>query len=309
MEMDKQMTFIQEQRLNLEKMERAARIEIEEQKIADINKSLKEEEQDDEERRSLSRGMAHSVGLPTQFGAVPRTRPERQEECVCRSTSRVHTQNNSDDPIHLLAEIALRSHLPKSEPEMLDGCDITRFLSFLQAFDRLIACNTRSNSDLYYLEKYILGEPREPVRSCLHMDPDLGCREARRLLIHEYENEFQIANALIQKIQDWPQIKANDPPGLKKFSVFLRSCENYLQTVSALNQLNSPFQIQEIIMKLPFQIRERWTNQAYHLIQQNGRVLFGDLTHFVNRQANIASLPGFGDINDKKTERRSPFSL
>ncbi|XP_059091089.1 uncharacterized protein LOC131886706 [Tigriopus californicus] len=261
----------QEERERLNRLERDARAESEKKRISDISAKL------------------------DQFDAIDRN---KEQELFGRGNE-AHSVIRSSHQIDLLAEIALRSHLPKSEPEVFDGTDLTRFTSFMQAFDRLIACNTKSPSDLlYYLEKYTQDEPRELVRSCFHMNPTDGYQEARLLLKKEYGNEFQVANAFLQKIQKWSNIKNDDIAGLKKLSIFLRGCENYLKTVSGMNQLNSPSQIQDIIMKLPMKLRERWRNRAFYLLENKGFVEFKDLSDFVHLQASIASVPIFGDIKD-----------
>lgn len=52
---------------------------------------------------------------------------------------------------------------------------------------------TKSNQDvcLYFLEQYTLGQPRELVHSCQHMDAQRGYLQAKTLLKEHFGNEFK----------------------------------------------------------------------------------------------------------------------
>lgn len=61
--------------------------------------------------------------------------------------------------------------------------DPLQFEFCIQAFEYSIEGKTDNNQDqLYFLEQYTGGQPRELVRICIHMNPDQGYKEARRLL-------------------------------------------------------------------------------------------------------------------------------
>lgn len=92
--------------------------------------------------------------------------------------------------------------------------------------------------------------------------------------------------------------RKKEPAAMKKLSVFLQGCRNYLRGGCALNQLNSPSQLQEIVRKLPYKIREKWKTFAYDLVEKNGCVTFLNLSDFVSKQTNVMTLPVFADIKD-----------
>lgn len=60
-------------------------------------------------------------------------------------------------------------------------------------------------------------------------------------------------------------------------------------------------QTSNIMMKLPYKVREKWRSHACDLQERRGcRVLFIDLVNFVEKQVRIASDPLFGNIQDSK---------
>ena len=82
---------------------------------------------------------------------------------------------------HLLKHQQL-SLLPSRDIPIFHG-DPLQYKSFIRAFEHAIETKTDSSHDrLHFLEQYTAGQPRELVRSCAHMDPKSGYKEAKRLL-------------------------------------------------------------------------------------------------------------------------------
>ena len=71
---------------------------------------------------------------------------------------------------------------------MFDG-DPLNFMPFMRAFEHGIEDKTSSHQDrLYYLEQYTSGQPKDLVRSCLHMEARRGYAEAKKLLKEHFGN-------------------------------------------------------------------------------------------------------------------------
>ena len=195
-----------------------------------------------------------------------------------------------------------RSLLPKREPDTFDGTDLLKYRPFMQSFQHLIASKTDSDSErLYYLEQFTKGIPRELIRGCLQMEPSDGYIEALTLLEKRYGNEFAIADAYIQQLEAWPQIRQEDGKALEAFAVFLTSCGHYVANTTSLNHLQSPKEIHAIIMKLPYKVRERWRAQACNILDKGKDIKFQDLVEFVNSQSRLVNMPVFGDIKDHRS--------
>lgn len=64
------------------------------------------------------------------------------------------------------------SLLPTRETPVFDG-DALQYRSFITAFEQGIECKVDNLQDkLFYLEQYTKGQPRQLVRSFLHIDPE-----------------------------------------------------------------------------------------------------------------------------------------
>ena len=82
---------------------------------------------------------------------------------------------------HLATAIAL----PEPEVRKFKG-DPLEFKTFLMAFDARVQSRVTNSADrLYYLDQHLIGEPKELISGCLHIEPDEGYKEARCLLQRE----------------------------------------------------------------------------------------------------------------------------
>lgn len=175
---------------------------------------------------------------------------------------------------------------------------------FIRAFEHGVESKTESNRDrLYFLEQYTSGQPCEFVRSCLHMDEELGYGEARKLLKEHFGNEYHISVAYIDKALNWPTIKADDGEALNALALFLSSCSNAMTESEYMEELDNVANMRAIVSKLPYKLKEKWRNVAFDLEEQKARrPKFKDLVKFVNTQAKVALHPLFGDIKDDKSK-------
>lgn len=72
---------------------------------------------------------------------------------------------------------------------------------------------------MYYLEQFTRGQPREIVRGCLHLTADEGFAVAKTLLKEHFGDQFKIAAAYMEKVTDWPSVKAEDIKSLKAYGL------------------------------------------------------------------------------------------
>ena len=121
-----------------------------------------------------------------------------------------------------------------------------------------------------------------------------------------YGSQFDIANAFLDKIETWPNIKPEDGHALEKFSVFLASCENYTEDIGALNQLHSPKELQMILQKLPYKQREKWRTHALKLIEVGQSVSFSELVRFITRESKLLNMPVFGTLKGPRGKADQP---
>ena len=172
---------------------------------------------------------------------------------------------------------------------------------FISAFESLVEARTFSSTDrLYYLEQFTAGDVKELVRSCHHLPPDEGYDQARWLLKKKFGDEYRVASAYETKALDWPNIKPEDGAALNLFSIFLTSCRNALASSRYISNFDQPGNIQKLVFKLPYSLRERWCRTADDVMEFQARpVEFSDFVAFVNSEVRVITNPVFG----KKVER------
>ena len=198
-----------------------------------------------------------------------------------------------------------KSVLPKKLITVFDGSDITKFKIFMLNFERIIETKCDNSADkLIYLDQYTSGKAQKLVRSCNHYDADIGYGKAKKLLLSEYGNEFKVAHAYIEKLDNWPVIKNEDAEALQELSIYLLDCYHYLENMSLCNQLQSPKEIMNVVRKLPYRFRERWRRRTHAVLSKDENVCFKHLVDFVQQEVSVLKQPLFGSISDEVVSNR-----
>lgn len=240
----------------------------------------------------------------TQSGSNPGEHPQ-----VTCSASRNNEQNNitaimerQNEITALLVQQHCLSSLPKKEIQVFDGNPL-QYQTFIKSFEHNIESQTPNPKDgLYYLEQYTTGQPRELIRSCLHMAADRGFTTAKSLLQQHFGNEFKIATAYMDKALSWSSIKPDDTKSLQAYALFLRGCCNAMEDINYMYELNLPTNMLNIIRKLPYRLRDKWRTAACDLHERKKqRATFKDLVNFLEKQVRIETDPVFGNIKDTPT--------
>ena len=221
-----------------------------------------------------------------------------QLEAVTLQRQQTALQAQQNRIVELLAVNQNKTKLPQPRVPIFDGNPVD-YRSFIRAFESLIESRTCNSTErLYYLEQYTTGDVKELIKSCHHLPPDVGYQEARKLLKKKFGDEYRVASAYESKALSWPPIKSEDGTALNKFAIFLSSCKNALAGSQYASKFDQPGNIQKLIFKLPFNMRERWRRSADDIMERQLRpVEFNDLVAFMDREARIATNPVFGNIS------------
>jgi len=196
-----------------------------------------------------------------------------------------------------------KAELPKKEITIFSGDDITEYRAFIQNFNRTVLKKCENPADsFYYLEQYTSGMARELVKSCNHNDEAVAYEQAISLLEEEYGNEHRTATAYLQRLENWPTIKSEDGEALRKLSIYLLTCSNNMGSMNTINQLNSPKEIMNVVMKLPYELRKSWRNRTMELTENKKCVEFRHLVEFVRKHSKLTNQPLFGKIKDSGRE-------
>lgn len=220
--------------------------------------------------------------------------------CMGNPATQNHGQNHPAvvQPNHMKQlidsqnQLAAAMSLPQPEVPKFRG-EPTEYNAFIMAFDaRIVSRVTNSSDKLYYLDQYLLGEPKELIGGCLFMHPDEGYQQARHILAKEYGDPFKVATAYVNKVISWPTVKFDDSTGLRSFAVFLMKCKNAMMGLSHMTVLNHAPNMQNAVQKLPSYLQNKWRDHVLKLRLNNARAAnFRDLVHFVQFAAEAANDP------------------
>ena len=101
-------------------------------------------------------------------------------------------QQQTETLISTHQQLTTSMALPQPSINIFKG-DPLEYRTFVMSFDTRIQYRVTNSADqLYYLNQHLSGEPKDMVEGCLHMDPDKGYSEARRLLKQEYGDPYKI---------------------------------------------------------------------------------------------------------------------
>ncbi len=131
------------------------------------------------------------------------------------------------------------------------------------------------------------------------MSAEQGFRKAKNLLKEHFGHEFKITAAYMEKALNWPAIKPDDINGLQAYALLLRGYCNVMVNLQYMDEINVSSNLKNIMMKLPYRLREKWRTTACELQERNGcRLKFIDMVDFIEHQVKILTDPLFGDIKD-----------
>lgn len=214
----------------------------------------------------------------------------------------VGIMQRQNDITTLLVQQNLASALPARQIPVFDG-DPLQYHAFMRAFQNGVEEKSNNYSDcLHFLEQYTKGPPKEIVHSCQHLPPEQGYQRAKDLLIEHFGNEYYISAAYMDKAFSWTPIKREDVKALQAFALFLRGCCNATEQIQHMRDLDIPSNMRNIVLKLPYGLREKWRSTACDLLERHGqRAMFSDLVGFIEKQVRTATDPLFGNIQDTQT--------
>ena len=172
----------------------------------------------------------------------------------------------------------------------------------MRAFGRV----TDSADRLYCLDQHLVGEPKELISGCLHIEPDEGYKEARRLLQRKYGDPYKDSTAYMSRLTEWPILKYDDGPALKSFYIFLSKCNCAMKTISHVAVLNHPPNMQAVVQKLPFALQTKWRENVVKTRRKDGKVAsLTELVEFLEYAAESANDPIYGKEALNKARQRT----
>ncbi|KAL0152844.1 hypothetical protein M9458_051849, partial [Cirrhinus mrigala] len=241
----------------------------------------------------------HSVQQPSSSSITPfqLSASFSGQQFSNRGGNMVRLMERQNEIAVMLVQQCNTSLLPHRDILPFDG-DPLQYQSFIRSFEEVVEKRANNYGDcFYFLEHYTRGQPRELVRSCQHMASTQGYLRAKALLKEHFGNELKILSAYMDKVLSWKAIRPEDTRALQDYHLFLRACCNAMDDVRYMKELNLATNMQTILSKLPFKLRDKWRAVACELQEKrNTQAVFKDIVDFVEKQVKIATDPVFGNI-------------
>lgn len=135
------------------------------------------------------------------------------------------------------------------------------------------------------------------MQSCLHMSPERGFEAAKALLQDHFGNKTKITAAYIEKVLNWPVVKAENVSLLQDYALFLHGCNNAMSDLQDMRELDMSANLNVVISKLPYKLNKQFRSLACDVREkQKRKPNFSDVVQFVEHQVKILSDPVFGDL-------------
>ncbi|XP_033642413.1 uncharacterized protein LOC117302547 [Asterias rubens] len=194
--------------------------------------------------------------------------------------------------------------LPKTELMTFDG-DPANYWVFIRAFENAVEKDTISDAaKLARLQQYCTGAAKKLIQCCAVKTPPEGYALARKLLKERFGNEYDIAEAWINKIVNRPDIR--DSRALLDFADDLRNCRETLDTMDKLCELNNSRSLAQMLDKLPWDVRKAWLRKVYHIKTVESRSpTIDDVVNFVQISAQQANDPVYSKLVSRDRAEKS----
>ena len=281
-----------------------------------LQEEIAEAEAKEEALAMASQAGSCSGAAHVKLKTATVTQPQAQAVAPAVLTHATVDQPPQTEKDEVIKKLLTASLLPKPDIPVFSG-DLTRFGQFLRAFDNRVGNIVKDqDSKIQYLEQFTSGVPRDIVRSCMQMVAN-GYTKARSLLEKKYGDPEKIGDSFINKLMNWPTVKADDVATLENFALELQTCANAVGSLKqGMHELDNPKTLRKLLEKLPFTLQERWRREVDNVkVKFSRSVSFSDLVRFVEVEARIASNSSFGrqmfqrSTNPRKKEKNAKVNF
>ena len=190
-----------------------------------------------------------------------------------------------------LADLVTRLQAPDIELDIFNG-DPLEFLFFITTFAEAVETKIKDQRGrLTRLLKYLSGEPKDLVSSCVYLPSSSCYKDAKRMLTERYGDPYKIMSAYRREIKAWPKLKANDSTSFSKFHTFLVKFKCTMK-YSGNSWYDSPDLIQLLHSKLPIYVQDRWNRQALKVRKLTSReAKLSDFMQMLQEEVDLVSDP------------------
>ena len=132
------------------------------------------------------------------------------------------------------------------------------FWSFMRSFvNNKEKTYTSEGEKMTFLLEYCTGAAKDIFKSCVTMGSALGHQAARKLFKDRFGHLFKIATAPLNQATRGPPDRSDDQKGLLAFADQLKDCQNVLDSIGYLDEINNADNLKSIIVRLPFHLNTK----------------------------------------------------
>ena len=131
-----------------------------------------------------------------------------------------------------------------------------------------------------------MGATRDSIKSSLALGSTVGYQTARTSLEGCFGHPYIIAATQLYRITHGAPLKPYHQCRLLTFADQLRDCQNVLESIGYMDEMNSADNLRNVIEKLPFHhTKAKWFEVADRLRENGLRLRIHHMLEFVSRRA------------------------
>ena len=253
----------------------------------------------------LNSNNNHALGQRSKE-AAPSAGPTNH--CAPEAYNTATSQNQTDTMASLgsfLGKLLVCNELPKLELVGFDGSP-NKYPKFIHSFNvnvdgHDLDCRTK----MQYLLKCCSGKAATCIEPYIYHEPVREYQLALRALKERFGMPHVIARTHLEGIVFGPDLKPGDTEGLEKLASDMCNCEIVLSGLGRVSELNTDDCLRKIVKKLPYNLRAKWVDKAYHIIDNKNREAnFSELYEFIgNCVKRNKTMYGYDLLNDSRSSR------
>ena len=220
-----------------------------------------------------------------------------------------------DSPSAPKTQSVLSIRIPDIKIEAFSG-NVVDFTSWEIAFDAIVDSHVHcTDVKINLLCQHLAGDAKSSVLGLLSHRSETSYKAARKRLKERYGNPSILCQAFLDRIEEWPVMKANQPKELQQFSDLLVQTAELRKSIGGLRILDFPQESKKILIKLPMYFENEWREAVYKWRDKKGSDSYPPFDHLVEfterraTRANIPELHGKVKLSNKgktfQQERRS----